>query len=124
MTKCADRILCVLGTLRLNPVAYESEIKAAVSSALASAGIKHGVEIRLGKRNRIDFLCVGGVGIEVKKGKPPRKATIRQVERYCSFSVISELILVVERNLSGHPLQCNGKRVHYLALSKLWGIAL
>ena len=61
--------------------------------------------------------------IEIKKGKPVRRAVMEQAARYLESGQLEGLLLVVERsaNLPGRIL---GKPVVVLGLNRLWGVAL
>ncbi|WP_374713130.1 hypothetical protein [Symbiobacterium terraclitae] len=119
-----DQVLAALRRIRIHPAAAEADLYAAISAQLLAAGIPFEREVRLGPRNRIDYLIPGGVGIEVKKGKPNSRTLAEQADRYCRFDQIQALILVVERSVFTHPDRLHGKPVHYLSLNRLWGIAL
>lgn len=123
-TTTLDDVTRALGTVQIGLSASEYAIHAAVSAALTAAGIRHDHEVVLGPRCRIDFLCAGGIGIEIKRGKPNSAAVTRQVERYCRLPGIVGLVLVVERNVFHVPAECCGVPVAYMALTRNWGIAL
>jgi len=117
-------IIAALSTLRLQASPTEAAIHAAIADALTAAGVAFEHELVLGPGARVDFLCDGGVAIEVKKGKPPRKSLEAQAARYAAFADVSAIVLVVERCLFQPPPDVNDKPVVYLSLSKRWGIAL
>lgn len=119
-----DQVLAAIRRIRIQPAALESDLYQTISAELATARIPFAREVRLGPRNRIDYLVAGGIGIEVKKGKPNSPALTAQAERYCRFDQVHALILVVERSVFTHPDQINGKPVYYIGLNRLWGIAL
>lgn len=120
----ADQIIGLLSNLRLNPVLLEQQLQDHIAEALQGAGVAFEREHRLGPRCRIDFLTEGGVGIEVKKGKPNSSQVAQQIDRYCRWGAVSELVLVVERSVFHAPTTSHGKSVHYIALNRNWGIAL
>lgn len=120
----SDEVLAALCSLRLEPVDYEQQIVQSIAEALTEHDIPYRHEVKLGPRKRIDFIAGNGIGIEVKKGKPNSKQVARQIARYCESDAIKELILVVERSVFHHITESYGKRVHYIALNRLWGIAL
>jgi hypothetical protein len=120
----ADEVLASLRQLRVGIVSYEYDLQDAVSEQLQSDGIPFAKEYQLGPRNRIDFLVPGGIGIEIKKGRPNSVQLIAQAERYCRFDAVTTLILLIEKHATTHEVLLNGKPVHYIALNKLWGIAL
>ena len=89
-----ERVVESLKKLRLSPVTEEHKIHQAIAELLTEDGIGYEHEVKLGPRNRIDFVAEGGIGIEVKKGKPNSTAVMKQVERYCKFEAINELVLL------------------------------
>lgn len=121
---CLQSIVNTLNSLRLHPQALESDIHAAIAAELDRQGIHFEHEHTLDPRNRVDFLCAGGMAIEVKKGKPTSSALEAQAARYAEFDAVTSLFLVVERCVFEPPSEVNGKPVHYVALAKNWGVAL
>lgn len=119
-----DAVLSSLRRLRVLNVGLEYSLQDAIAKQFDTDGIPYAKEYVLGPRNRIDFLIPGGIGVEVKKGKPNSVQLQAQAERYCRFDAVQTLVLVVERNVIDYDPVVNGKPVHYVALNKLWGIAL
>ncbi|MCG8400084.1 MAG: hypothetical protein MJA84_00640 [Firmicutes bacterium] len=117
------KVLIALEGIRTNIVMDEYSLQEMIAQKLTQAGIPFSKEHRLGPRNRIDFLTAGGVGIEVKKGKPYKRQVIGQLNRYAENPEITVIVLVVERNLD-IPKEINGKPCFSFGLNKLWGIAL
>lgn len=115
-------ITAALSVLRLPAVAEEYDIHAMVRAALEGAGLDVRHEVKLGAGCRIDFMC-GGVGIEVKKGKPARAALLRQIERYAMSPDVAALVIVAPGDLR-LPRDVGGVPVRCMALSRLWGVAL
>lgn len=114
-----ERAICAL---RTGPGQNEMQLHAQVARALAEAGLEAEHEANLGGGRRIDFLC-GGVGVEVKRGKPVRGALLRQLARYAQSDAIRGIVLVVER--SAHlPATVGGKPVRVVSLNRQWGISL
>lgn len=67
-------------------------------------------EVRLGSRDRIDFL-VGRVGVEVKVGGTLAEV-VRQLLRYAERDEIDSLVLVTtQQRHRGAPRELNGKPV-------------
>jgi hypothetical protein len=93
-----------------------------LGQALTEAGIAWAHEVPLAPRCRIDFLC-GGVGIEVKRGKPERARVREQLRRYAGSGQIAALVLVTERQIDLPDSLC-GKPLAAVCLNRLWGIAL
>lgn len=117
-----ERVREALLSVRCPAVCQESELHALIARALTSQGFEVRHEVRLAPRCRIDFL-VGGVGIEVKKSRPERAALLRQLARYAACGQVESLLVVAPRGVS-LPREVGGKRVHLLALERLWGISL
>lgn len=111
-----------LSVLRLPAAPGEYDMHAMVKGALSAAGIDARHEVRLCPGCRIDFLC-GRVGIEVKKGKPVRRALLVQIERYAACPEVEGIVIVapgdarLPRAVKGVPVRC-------VALGRLWGVAL
>jgi hypothetical protein len=121
-----DRLACVLQALRkirINVIYEEFRLQEMIAEKLTEASLEFKKEYKLAARNRIDFLVDGGIGIEVKKGRPNRTQVLKQLERYAAFEEISAVILVVERNVY-IPDIVNSKRCILFGLNRLWGVAL
>lgn len=119
-----EAIVRVLGNLRLHATASENSIHEAISETLRAAGITFKHEACIGKRDRVDFICAGGIAIEVKRGKPNTYRVDAQIERYCASDEVTALVLVTERGLCRTIDEANGKPVRVVTLSTNWGIAL
>ncbi len=100
----------------------EYDLHRMVMDALAAQGISCEHEVPLAQRCRIDLMC-GGVGIEIKRGKPQRARLMEQLTRYARCERVEALILVVERSVDLPRMIC-GKPVRAVCLNRLWGIAL
>ena len=118
-----DDIRTILSNLRVKGIYEEYEIQRDIADILSKAGIEYQKEYKLGKHNRIDFLISGGIGIEVKKGKPNKSKVIEQLTRYTEFEVINSVILVIERSMD-IPKEITGKPCLSFGLNKLWGITV
>ena len=101
----------------------EYDLHDLVRASLAEAEIPCAHEVPLAPRCRIDLLCPGGIGIEIKRGQPDRKRIVMQLTRYAACGQISALILVTERTVAV-PNVIHGKPVSCVCLNRLWGIAL
>ncbi len=101
----------------------EYDLHDLVRASLAEAEIPCAHEVPLAPRCRIDLLCPGGIGIEIKRGQPDRKRIVMQLTRYAACGQISSLILVTERTVAV-PNVIHGKPVSCVCLNRLWGIAL
>lgn len=119
-----DRILEVVRGIKLPPARLERFVVDEIAKNLVSEGISFEREVFVAKGSRVDFLVEGGVVIEVKKGKPNSKTVARQLERYASSDMVSEVILVSERGLVWHTSEANGKPVRYVSLSRNWGLTV
>lgn len=100
----------------------EYDLHHLVMDALAQADIPYLHEYVLAPRCRIDLMC-GGVGIEIKRGRPERGRLLAQLSRYAASPEITGLIVVAERSID-LPRTLHGKPLRLLCLNRLWGIAL
>lgn len=119
-----EEILSMLRDCRIHTQALEIDIQNHIQRMLERRSIAFDREHVLGPRNRVDFLCEGGIAIELKKGKPGSEALAAQAARYAAFEAVACIILVVERCVFDVPEEVNGKPVHYIALSRNWGVSL
>lgn len=117
-----NEIYAALQTLRAPIQQGEYDLHQLVMEALSAHGIPCEHEVSLAPRCRIDLMC-GGVGIEIKRGKPVRGRLMEQLTRYARCEQVQSLILVVERSVD-LPRQMAGKPVQVVCLNRLWGIAL
>jgi len=122
-TQTMRSVIQALSDIRISVVSEESELQEQVAAYLCHAGVPFMKEYRLGSHSRIDFMLPGGVGIEVKKGKPSKRQVLAQLERYARFEEVRALVFVIERCLDV-PRQIAGKPCVCIALNKLWGVAL
>lgn len=91
----ADTIAALLSSYRF-VIDNEAELQASVERALRVEGVTFVREAVVGRGDRIDFLCDGGVGLELKiKGAPTE--VLRQLQRYAASDSVSELVLVTTR---------------------------
>lgn len=120
-----EQIIKALESLRIGLVIEETDLQAQIALVLLQHGISFEREYMLGQGNRIDFYAAGGIGIEVKKGKPNRTRLLAQINRYAAFDDITAVIIVVETSLRD-PIDRaqNGTPCAVIGLQKLWGIAL
>lgn len=110
-------------TLRISIIAEEYDLQRIIADKLKQHNIPFIKEYRLDPRNRIDFFS-NGIGIEIKKGKPNREKVHQQLYRYTAFEEIQGIVLVIERNVVGIPLEINQKPCLVIGLNRLWGIAI
>jgi hypothetical protein len=96
----------------------EEELQAGLAKALDTSGISFRREVILSKRDRIDFMLDGGVGIEVKIDGSISALT-RQLFRYADLPEINGLLVVVSANrLANLPTEINGKPVHRIRIMR------
>lgn len=118
-----EAILSALRGLRAPLQQGEYDLHALVMDTLSRHDLSFTHEARLAPRCRIDLMCEGGVGIEIKRGKPEPRRIQEQLRRYAACEQVSALILVTERTVAV-PQIINGKPVAMVCLNRLWGIAL
>ena len=123
LTASIEKVLSALGDLRIGITSDEFQIQSMVEAVLAGCNIPFEKEYRLAPRNRIDFLIDGGIGLEVKRGKPNKVQVTKQLQRYASFEEVKAIVLVVDRTVS-IPTQVHGKPCILFGLNRLWGVAL
>jgi hypothetical protein len=116
-------IISALSTITEVYFRDEYAIQDEIERVLRQSSIRFSREHRLGPKSRVDFF-VDGIAMEVKAGKPNSRRLEQQIERYAAFNEVSEVIIVVERNLFHMPELANGKPVHYVSLSANFGFAI
>lgn len=120
-----DNVIQALSSLRVGKIIVEYDLQNQIADVLNNASINFKKEYKLGPRNRVDFITVNGIAIEIKKGKPNRRKLYEQAERYMAFPEVKAMILVVETSIRDSlPSNINGKPCTIFGLQKLWGIAL
>jgi len=124
MNGCPKKIIQLMETIRIDLVRYESEIVKIICELLTANGISYECEVRLDSRCRVDIMTNDGIVIEVKKGKPNSRTVAGQVRRYAGFDSVVTVVLVSERGLATHVTESGGKDIHYVALSKNWGLGI
>jgi len=117
-----DTVLMALREIRLPYAVYEMDIHRYVREALDLRHIAFAHEAKLSAGCRIDYLA-GGVGIEIKKGKPNSKQLTEQLKRYLKHDTL-ESIIVVSWHSVKIPAEIGGKRAELVVLSQLWGLSL
>nr|WP_296429692.1 hypothetical protein [Roseovarius sp. BRH_c41] len=101
--------------LRL-PVTTELALQDALNTWLTDSGLPFQREVRMGPKDRIDFMVSETIGIEVKT-RYPRRKIYRQLERYCEGDRLSGLILVTGTYL-GLPTEIHGVPVFLVSLGR------
>jgi hypothetical protein len=95
----------------------EHELQEGIAQVLSTASIAFRREVRLSDEDRIDFLCEGGVGLEVKVDGSLAALT-RQLHRYAQSAEVRALVVVTSRvRLSALPREINGKAVEVVTLA-------
>lgn len=74
----------------------EADLQWEMSAVLTERGVDHEREVRLTDAERIDFLTLYGVGIEVKIAGS-RHAVLAQLQRYARAPQVKELLLVTTK---------------------------
>lgn len=116
-------VLAALRGLRLPPSGCETGLQDRIETALTAAGVSFTREAPIARGSRIDFITAGGVGIEVKRGRPVPALLTRQLTRYARSGRIGALVLVAER-LTPTPAVIAGVPCVSVSLRGNWGVAL
>ena len=117
-----ERFIAALRELRSPFALYEQDIHQAVARQLTEAGLPFIHEKVIAPGCRIDFWC-GGVGVEIKKGRPRPSALLEQLRRYAVSEEIAALVVLTQRSVR-LPASVCGKPLVQLTLNQLWGVAL
>ncbi len=117
-----ETVTRALMSIRAPRTACEYDLHRLVAEAMAREGIPFGHEVPLAPRRRIDFLC-GGVGVEIKRGRPQRTPLLRQLAAYAACESVRSLVLIADHPPRLPDAVC-GKPLQALSLQRLWGIAL
>ena len=98
----------------------EKRLQLEIEHVFNSEGILFNREFFLDKEKKdiIDFLIDGRVGVEVKI-KCNKRAMYKQLLRYSESEHVESLILVTGTN-TGMPKELNGKPVYILNISRAW----
>jgi len=118
----ANEVLEALRAMRPPFALYEADIHRMVGECLSGCGFTCQHEAKIAAGCRIDYL-IGGIGVEIKKGKPKPAALIAQLRRYAQSEQI-ECLIVVSWQSVPVPGRIEGKPVYSLSLSQLWGVSL
>ncbi len=96
----------------------ESICQNEISEILSYEGVPFTREKVIGASERIDFLCYGCIGIEVKlRGSAWNIA--RQIKRYDKSDIVQELVLVTSRSVDPTPIGLS-KPLEIVFLSRAW----
>jgi hypothetical protein len=113
----ADRLVRLIGSARVD-LSTEAAAQRGLAKLFETEGIPFEAELRLTASDRIDFL-IGRVGVEVKIGQP-RRAILRQLERYAGSDRLDELLLVSSAPFPSAGFEIGGKPVLVVSLSTGW----
>ena len=117
LTPDPERLICLIGSVRLD-LSTEGAVQRGLGRLLDEERIPYKAEVILAPSDRIDFL-VGRVGVEVKIGHP-RRAILRQLERYARSDRVDTLLLVSSAPFPSAGFEVGGKPVHVVNLSTGW----
>jgi len=120
LNETLNEILSAVRQIRAPLSLTETDLHSLVSKALEQAGIPHAHEVTVAPRCRIDFLA-RGVGIEIKRARPNRRALLAQATRYLASPRVEALLIIAERALP-LPDTVLGKPCQVLSLQALWGM--
>lgn len=96
-----------------------------MNHALSERGISFVAEYQLGPGSRIDFLAIGGTGLEIKKRSPCAEQVLEQIQRYTSCDTVKALVLVTpSTKYLRLPKTVNEKPVYIVSLNRLWWVTL
>lgn len=113
----AERLIRLIGSARVD-LSTEAAAQRGLAKLFEAEGIPFEAELRLTAADRIDFL-IGRVGVEVKIGQP-RRAILRQLERYAGSDRLDELLLVSSAPFPSGGFRAHGKPVFIVSLSTGW----
>jgi hypothetical protein len=95
----------------------EKRLQGEIETSFISHDIDFEREVRLDKKNIVDFM-VEGLAIEIKiKSGGSSMQIYRQLERYTEFSNVEAILLMTAKVIS-LPESINGKQVFVLSLSR------
>ncbi len=108
-----SEVIEALNKIRIKANSVEYTIQDQIAIALSDAEIEFEKEVKLSPRNRIDFLISGGIGIEVKRGKPNTYSVINQLERYAGHKKCDG-ITIGQREEHKYPVKVKRKALYDL----------
>lgn len=117
-TNAADCVARVLRALRYR-YTDERELQDGVGLVLEAAAIEATKEYRLSDRDRIDFLTIDGVGIEIKVARRTSAVDVtRQLGRYVKHDCVTGLVFVTDRSQLARrlPGELGGKPLSVVAV--------
>lgn len=120
VTEMTVRRICTVLPKYNYRFANEAQLHDRIASVLTAEGMHFEREVAIDK-DRYDFLCDGGVVIEVKVDGAITDA-IRQVDRYCEREDVRAAVIVSARSWRALPstnsLVLRGRPVHLIHLSR------
>ena len=98
MNQVHESVAELMRVLSASRIGYRSELlmQSDVAKVLAASGVEYANEVVLSARDRIDFVCLGNVGLECKVSGS-FSSVASQLIRYAEHSAIESLILVTSR---------------------------
>lgn len=115
-----EEVLTAVSRIRAPLSQAEQDLHSQVADALEAARIPFAHEVTVAPRCRIDFLAKG-IGIEIKRSKPNRRAMLAQATRYLASPRVEALLVISERG-PDLPSLILGKPCRVVSLAALWGI--
>lgn len=112
-----EALLTLLKARRFT-LAREKQTQAEIEAVLTAAGVAFKREVDIGRRDIIDFLVGGDIGIEVKVGGSKRDI-FAQCKRYCETNRLTALILATNV-ATGFPAELAGRPCFVLSLGRAW----
>ena len=112
-----DRLSRLISSARLD-LSTERTVQRGLAKLFEEEQVPYEAEVILAPSDRIDFL-IGRVGVEVKIGHP-RRAILRQLERYAQSDRVDALLLVSSAPFPSAGFELKGKPVHIVSLSSGW----
>jgi hypothetical protein len=97
--------------------ASEYDLQAGIAKLLTDEGVAFEREVRINKKDRLDFLISGGIALEVKVDGALSSVT-RQLFRYAGQPEVTHLVLVTTRAMHRQiPQTIHGKPLYIVHLS-------
>lgn len=112
------RVVEIISRARVD-LSDEKRTQRDISEVFTGAGIPHEREVKLTKKDIVDFM-VGDVAVEVKLKTGTSKMDIyRQLVRYAESEKVKALVLVTNLAM-GLPETIKGKPVYFVSLGRAW----
>ncbi len=112
-----DKICTALASVRCD-LNSEPQTHESITKALTEAGVSFKREVRQSPQDRFDFICEGGIVIEVKLDGAKRDI-FRQVSRYATHDAVNAVVLATARACR-LPSLINNKPARVVSLSRAW----